>query len=96
MPYFTASGCDIAQSDIPLFIFAWNGAPAFSATDTRVAFPGFSSLTRGQLRTFSNNVNTFITNTFPNGQAMNSQNWDLGYVVACDSLPGGTDPPWSA
>lgn len=87
--YFATAGanCDLAQTYLPFFLYAWGGAPGFSVTDSRLAHPGFSLLsnpTRGQLRTNYNSVLTFITNTFPNGQSSNNYGWDLGYVVAGD------------
>lgn len=86
LPYFASvpTNCDLAQSFVPLFALGWGGANTFSATDTRLAFPSFFGLTRGQLRTLYNSNLTFLTNTFPSGQVSNNLGWDLGYVVNGD------------
>lgn len=75
--------CDFALSAAHLFALGWVGANAFLTADTRLAFPGYSGLTRGQLRGFYDSSLIFINavfNTTSNGQ----NGWDTGFVEAGD------------
>ena len=95
---FTSSynaSCDFALSAAHLLTWGWLGANAFSAGDARLAFPGYSGLTRGQLRTQYDGNLTFITNVF-NQTSPGQNGWDTGFVegAAYDRTDGRGDH-WS-
>ncbi|MCB9559102.1 MAG: PKD domain-containing protein [Kofleriaceae bacterium] len=61
----------------------WVGANTFDATDTRIAFPGYSTITRGALRTHHDAILNFIGNRFLTGYS-GSIGWNTGFVTGGD------------
>ncbi len=79
---FTSSAnnvCDFALSAAHVFTWGWLGANSLSTSDVRLAFPGYSSLTRGQLRTQYDGSMAFINAAF-NGRSPGQNSWDVGFV----------------
>lgn len=77
------AGCDFALSATMPFVYGWLGANLAPTTDTRVAFPGYSSLTRGQLRGHYDTSLVFIANVF-SSLSPGLNNWDTGFVTGGD------------
>lgn len=75
--------CDFALSAAHLFTLGWLEANTFSASDTRLAFPGYTAVTRGQLRSLHDSSLVFITQVF-NSTSTGQNNWDIGFVEAAD------------
>lgn len=71
--------CDFALSAAHVFALGWVGANGFATNDSRLAFPGYNAVTRGQLRSQFNSSLVFITNVFLSTSA-GQNNWDTGFV----------------
>jgi MYXO-CTERM domain-containing protein len=71
--------CDFGYSPAILFSLGWVGANANDATDTRLAFPSYSGITRGQLRTQFDGALLWIETVF-SATTPSSIDWDLGFV----------------
>jgi hypothetical protein len=76
------AACDYTVTAAHLLTFGWVGSNLFAPGDTRVAFPGYSGVTRGTLRDNYNTSLTFIGNVFTTN--VNGQNgcWNSGIVNA--------------
>ena len=82
--YTTSVGvCDFGYSPAHLFTWGWLGGNTFPAGDTRLAFPSYNAMTRGQLRTWFDGSLAFITAAF-NLTVPGSIGWDLGFVEEAD------------
>jgi hypothetical protein len=68
------SGCDHGTTSGHLLALGWVGANKYTTTDTRIAFPGYSGTTFGQLRTLYDSTTTFIVT-----QWAGSQSTTIGY-----------------
>lgn len=71
--------CDFTTSAGHMLALGWVGANAFAAADTRLAFPGYSGITRGQLRAQYESSLTFISTNFA-GTSAGQNNWNMGFV----------------
>ena len=83
---FTSSSlgvCDFALSAAHVVSWGWLGANTFTAGDARLAFPGYSALTRSQLRTQYDGNLTFIS-TYFNLTSTGRNGWDMGFVEGAD------------
>jgi hypothetical protein len=83
--YSTAADgvCDFSTTAAHLFSLGWFGANTFAPADTRLAFPSYNALTRGQLRTQFDSTLTFISNAFL-GTSAGQLSWDMGFVEGGD------------
>ncbi len=60
------AGCAFTVTAAHLLSMSWAGASSFDPADTRIAFPGYSALTRGEVRTLYNEYLAFIGNNWLN------------------------------
>jgi PKD repeat protein len=79
----TDNNCDFGISAAHTLVLGWVFANQFNSADTRLAFPGYNSITRGNLRSWYDSSQTFITNTFSSVVA-GSSGWNQGFVVNGD------------
>ncbi len=71
--------CDFTLSAGHVLALGWVGANQFDAADTRVAFPSYNGITRGQLRALYNTSLQFINTNFAlTSTGQNS--WNMGFV----------------
>jgi hypothetical protein len=75
--------CDFSLTAAHLFSLGWFGANTFDPADTRLSFPGYNAVTRGQLRAQFDSTLTFISNAFLLTSA-GSFSWDMGFVEGGD------------
>ncbi|MBK7073894.1 MAG: PKD domain-containing protein [Myxococcales bacterium] len=73
------TACDFTLSAGHVLALGWVGANQFDAADTRVAFPSYNGITRGQLRALYNTSLQFINTNFAlTSTGQNS--WNMGFV----------------
>jgi PKD repeat protein len=72
--------CDFSYSAAHLVALGWAGANGYDAGDTRLAFPSYNGLTRGQLRTQYGLIRAFIDAAF-NSYSTGSIGWDYGFAA---------------
>ncbi len=75
--------CDFSTTAAHLFSLGWFGANTFDPSDTRLSFPSYHQITRGQLRTQFDSTLTFISNAFLLTSA-GQVSWDMGFVEGGD------------
>lgn len=77
----TSNLCDFTTSAGHVLALGWVGSNQFDAADTRVAFPSYNGITRGQLRALYNTSLQFISANFL-GTSAGQNNWNMGFVEA--------------
>jgi len=93
--YPSTPACELAGTAAHVISLGWDGANAFSASDTRLAFPSYNGVTRGQLRSQYDATLTFIGNAF-NLTVPGSFGWDAGFVEGADfTRVDGRGDHWS-
>jgi MYXO-CTERM domain-containing protein len=90
--YHTSSNgtCDFTTSAAHMLVLGWVGSNTFDVNDGRIAFPGYSGTTRGQLRSQFNTSLTFIGNTFTTS-ATNGMHGCWNSAIVRDGNFGRTD-----
>lgn len=73
--------CDFTLSAGHVLALGWVGANQYDLADTRVAFPGYNSLSRGRLRSLYDTTLKFISNNFALTSA-GQNSWNMGFVEA--------------
>ncbi len=73
--------CDFSLSAAHVLTWGWLGANNFTTGDLRLAFPGYTAMTRGQLRTQYDKSLQFISNAFLL-TSTGGFGWDMGFVEA--------------
>lgn len=76
----TDARCDFTTSAGHVLALGWVGSNTYSASDTRVAFPSYSAVTRGQLRAQYDTTLAFISGNF-NGSSAGQNAWNMGFVT---------------
>ena len=87
--------CEFSGTAAHLISLGWDGANTFSSTDTRLAFPSYNAITRGQLRAQYDATLVFINTAF-NLSVPGSYGWDTGFVEGADfTRTDGHGDHWS-
>ena len=78
--YRNGNTCGFTTTALYTLTTGWVGANTFDAADTRLAFPGYNSLTRGALRTHHDQTLAFINANFNSGYN-GSIGWNQSFTL---------------
>ncbi len=76
--------CDYTVSAAHMLVLGWMGGNQYAANDPRIAFPGYSGTTRGNLRTQFDSSLVYIGNIFTGSVSGTHGCWNSGVIGGGD------------